>query len=432
MNSSFNEGFIVWNAGAGAGGIVRSTGAGNISISGTGGGNNAAAGSNRGVLVNSTLQATGTGTITLTGTGGIGTDSYGILIDAGAIPVSTVNQPISLTANAMLFNSTVTAGTGQVAIRQATSGNLINLGGADTFTGTPRTLGLTDAELDRVTASTINIGDANSGAITVSAAIQHSGDKNFQVTTGRGISVPAAGSWTTTAGNLSLTANPSGTATGAFHGIDIQGSLLKTNGSGNLTLVGLGGDLSSINNIGVNVANGGRIETQAAGNITVTGTAGIGSQFSDGIIVFNGGRIDALPGSSGKITLTGTSCRRSRRRPPRHCDRQRRRDRPFPRLGRLGDHRLRRKSPHHRRSLWRLSGYVDSVHRHGKDHHHRHRRSGHQLSGRRTSEYRPDCLGQRRHYHPRHGRRQEPPISIPVFGFTPVPTFNRPPARRSP
>ena len=80
---------------------------------------------------------------------------------------------LRLIANNIIIDpaATINASTNTVTVRQRTSSTLIDVGGADVST---TTLGLTDAELDRVTAGTINIGDTNSGAITVSAAITRS------------------------------------------------------------------------------------------------------------------------------------------------------------------------------------------------------------------------------------------------------------------
>jgi fibronectin-binding autotransporter adhesin len=57
--------------------------------------------------------------------------------------------------------------TGTVKLLPLTNGRTISLGLADSAT----TLGLTDAELDRITASRVEIGDASSGAITISEVI---------------------------------------------------------------------------------------------------------------------------------------------------------------------------------------------------------------------------------------------------------------------
>ena len=83
-------------------------------------------------------------------------------------------EPITVNADSMDISSTavVTAGSGQtVTLQPETNGTLINVGGADVF-GT--TLGLTDAELDRITAGLVQIGNSNSGNINILFAVKKS------------------------------------------------------------------------------------------------------------------------------------------------------------------------------------------------------------------------------------------------------------------
>src|SRR5205823_3155716 len=101
-------------------------------------------------------------------------------------------------------NVTVSANSSStVTLRQKANGTAINLGGADAS----GTLGLTDAELDRVTAGTISIGDANSGTLTVSALIDRSVATVLNLTTasGNNIAFSGSGSLTSAGGNVTLT-----------------------------------------------------------------------------------------------------------------------------------------------------------------------------------------------------------------------------------
>jgi hypothetical protein len=82
--------------------------------------------------------------------------------------------------------ATVSAGAaGRVVLRPFTSGAGINLGLATDPIGGP--LGLTDAELARITAGTLQIGDGSSGPITISAPLTLAG-KNLTLVTGAGVS----------------------------------------------------------------------------------------------------------------------------------------------------------------------------------------------------------------------------------------------------
>ena len=97
-----------------------------------------------------------------------GTGSITIGTDALTIPgTATLNAAVSAT------------------FKQNSNGTLINLGGANAA----GTLGLSDAELDVVTTPILNIGDVNSGAITVSAAITRSSSTAMNLTSGSTISL---------------------------------------------------------------------------------------------------------------------------------------------------------------------------------------------------------------------------------------------------
>ena len=169
----YNEGVGVFGSAS-----IRSTGtgasAGTITILGTGNGAGGGTKSN-GVSVRDagSLITSVDGAISITGTGGTGANTSGVRIGynggvAGAV-TSTGTAPISFIADTVFFDTaaSITAGTNTVGIRQKTIGQFINLGGADSGS----TLGLTNAELNRITAATVQIGDAQSGPITVSVVI---------------------------------------------------------------------------------------------------------------------------------------------------------------------------------------------------------------------------------------------------------------------
>ena len=198
-----NHGIILFPGSSG--GKITSGGSGNVTVNGTGGANGS---DNEGILIDGSLariSAAGTGTVNVTGTAGAGTSKGVLLSRAGSIQSSggaitvtgthgaTGDFGISITgANSTAnitsgSNATVTliadrinidpastlvsAGTGTVNIRQKTNGVVIDLGGTDAA----NLLGLTDAELDRVFGSTLNIGDANTGNVNVSTLITQTG-----------------------------------------------------------------------------------------------------------------------------------------------------------------------------------------------------------------------------------------------------------------
>lgn len=197
--SANNYGVRVWSAG-----VITSGAGGSVAVIGQGGGGSG--GVNDGIRVedaNSTITSGG-GNVTVTGTEGTGGSQFAIRVqNAGAVTTATNGGNIAIVGDSMdLATGTpvINAGANTATLRQKTNGTQIDLGAADSA----GMLGLTDAELDQVVARTLQIGNANSGAITVSAAITHA--NNLSLTTGAGVS--GAGALTLAAGkNLDVTAS---------------------------------------------------------------------------------------------------------------------------------------------------------------------------------------------------------------------------------
>ena len=198
---------------------ITSMGTGNISLTGRGAGtaaNTLGISVETGAMIQSTATAAGAGTITLEGTGGTGTVSNdgvrvsgtnssvksagGAIQITGTAPVSGVGVNLQIkqavwstgTANVSLIadglnltgaSPVVAAAASSVVLRPKTAGTLIDLGGTDVS----GMLGLTDTELDRITAGTVQIGDASSGAITVTAPLTH--PNNLVLATGAGLTI---------------------------------------------------------------------------------------------------------------------------------------------------------------------------------------------------------------------------------------------------
>ncbi|MFO0880915.1 MAG: hypothetical protein U0840_26620 [Gemmataceae bacterium] len=124
-----------------------------------------------------------------------------VLIEADRLDVTTVG--------------TISAGTGSVTLRGRTAARPINLGGAD---GTD--LGLTDAELDRVTAGTLVIGSATAGAVTVSAAITRPASTAVELRSGADL-VISGGQLNTAGGTLFLSPGSTASVQPTLAGIDL-------------------------------------------------------------------------------------------------------------------------------------------------------------------------------------------------------------------
>ncbi len=126
-----------------------------------------------------------------------GTMTSGAAIDSGGGQIVIVADNMDLQAG-----SSINAGTGRLSLLEATTGALINLGGADNTS--PLTLGLTAAEVNTITAGTLQIGDNRAGSITINAAIVPAHVATLDLQTGNAISEGANGSLTVA--NLALQA----------------------------------------------------------------------------------------------------------------------------------------------------------------------------------------------------------------------------------
>ncbi|MFM6939039.1 MAG: beta strand repeat-containing protein, partial [Rhodoluna sp.] len=192
------------------------------------------------------------GAISVTGTySGGATPAAGIALGAsggsGQI-TSSGNANITLTTDSFSFDqngtinasTAINAGTGTVAIQNKTAGVKINLGGADVLTAGSQTLGLSAAELAKVTAGNVVIGQTGanaSGTLTVSdnlslangAKILSGGD--IVVATGKTITATGAGK------AVILNSNSSGIANSTGAIVMNSGSGITTN-NGNITLGG--------------------------------------------------------------------------------------------------------------------------------------------------------------------------------------------------
>ncbi len=224
-----------------SGSVVETTGGGSISITGTGGRRTVGAGQvmqGIRILLGGVVRTSGAGAITLNGTGnpvGSVANNYGVRIDNSGGVVNTGNGTITINAtgganNAPAFDTTTGANrvgfdgvhpysgnilimadsmslaeaiiqtTGIVTLRQKTDGRLINLGAADSATA----LGLTDAELDQVNAGTLEVGDTNSGLVTISQPISRATAGALTLNSGAALKASATGTDVTLPGTLKL------------------------------------------------------------------------------------------------------------------------------------------------------------------------------------------------------------------------------------
>lgn len=170
------------------GGEISAGGAGTVSVSGTGGGASAS-GNNMGVEVSepaSRITSAG-GNVTVTGTAGVGA-SWGVyLANSGAISAPVAGGNVIVEADSISLDGTSTvssaAATSTVTLQTHNTITRLNLGGADDNAGPPKVLGLTDAEIDRITTPTLILSSASFSTLTISAPITPANATNLTLNT---------------------------------------------------------------------------------------------------------------------------------------------------------------------------------------------------------------------------------------------------------
>lgn len=227
-----------------------------------------------------------------------------ILSSTGNDSVLTINAAMTagadsmFTADKMVIGAAVNVGPHVLTLvpeSTADANDFINLG--DNLDSELNTLQLSDAELDRITATTIVIGDTKSSTISINSAIEHAGDSSFQVVTGRDIVFHLQTSWATEDGHLSFTANQAANKNQNFIGIKLDGVILSSSGNGNITLSGHGGK-TGLANYGIWALDGAIVDSMGTGQITLTGVGGSGSQNDDGLQIEDvGTRISSVTGN---------------------------------------------------------------------------------------------------------------------------------------
>lgn len=188
-------------------GQISAGGSGTVTVNaqgGTGGSNNV------GLILFSSILSNG-GAVQVTGQGGTTAD-IGIQTTSGSSLTTAANAPATLIGDRIAFAfGTIDVGTGSVTLKPTTTGRTINLGGADS----PTELGLSQADLQAITAGTINIGDTNSGPITFSGDITRAASTNINLTSGSNNNI-AFGAFSLnagSAGDVTLTTSGTGAIT---------------------------------------------------------------------------------------------------------------------------------------------------------------------------------------------------------------------------
>ena len=257
VDTGAGVGNITFSAGvngsvAGAQGLTLTAGTGDIStgtIGGTTGLGAVTINSARNLSVldvkaTSLTQVASSGTSLYTGnittTGGAGVNLSGNLVSVGNI--TSANNPIALYSDRISMNGSVDAGNSSVTLGASSNGTIIDLGGPD-VTGT--TLGLTNAELSKVTAANLIIGNAaNTGGIRVTDSISIA-SKAMSLTTGSNITFITGGALAGNLASTEITLNTglSGGVVGASDtAVDVVANALTVNGGSG----GIGGNATPL------------------------------------------------------------------------------------------------------------------------------------------------------------------------------------------
>jgi hypothetical protein len=310
-----------------------SAGAGALTLTGTGGNGTD---SDHGVVITDpgTQLRTTDGTLSITGTAGAGPNSYAVDLASHAYVGTTGAGNISVAADSLNIDTTAAIDAGYFSahpntatITPETPGTVLNFGGADA----PGTLGISANEFYQIFAGTINLGDANTGTFTVSAAIHDEIDANLNLTTGSNLVFDPGSRLDSYSGNLTLRGasgmlfNPGSRLTSVngnlglnpdklpeekislnYAGVEVNKATIETSGSGNVWLTGTGGG-SGNNNYGLEINNA-VIETTGSGNVQLQGKGGdsgwSGGAGNYGIYIHGGSSVQAM-GTGSFLELTG-------------------------------------------------------------------------------------------------------------------------------
>jgi murein DD-endopeptidase MepM/ murein hydrolase activator NlpD len=214
------------------------------------------------------LTLTTAGSLTINGY--TGSDSGFTKITAGGQDkLLTINFAVSghgdaaLAADKMAINTTLDFTGHLLTLAPATPATQINLGSATDMSSS--TLELSNSEVGAITTKTLQIGDATSGAITISSDITPAAGANVNLTSGGAINF-TAGAINTGGGNLTLSPGSTATIGVTKSGTDV-----------NLGTTGTIGTLSFASGADLAIAiNGSTVDTQyqqlnVLGQINLTG-----------------------------------------------------------------------------------------------------------------------------------------------------------------
>ncbi|NER50005.1 MAG: filamentous hemagglutinin N-terminal domain-containing protein, partial [Symploca sp. SIO1A3] len=260
------------------------------------GGNNAVNTDGIGIAGNSVVESTGKGSITMIGTGGTGGDAQGIVIGFENARVSSKDGDIILRGT----------GNGNGATIFGDHGILIFNGGVLESTGAGNII---------LNGTGGNASDSINAGVFIEGVLKSTGTGNInlegiggnEIDENYGILIQGDGRVSAATGNISLTGTGNGTGNDNM-GIDIRfGGVVETT-NGDINLLGTGAATNGDVNHGIGIFNGGLVRSTGAGSIEMTGTTNAtsaGGFGNDGIVIVDNGGVEST--GTGMITMTGTA-----------------------------------------------------------------------------------------------------------------------------
>jgi hypothetical protein len=230
--------------------------------------------------------------------GSVGAADFAVQLSAGANVTGATGARLKGDNIDIATGATVNAGTGVAFLETFSMGAHIDLGGADGV----NTLGLTDTELDAISAGTLHIGDGTAGTISFVSQVAPAGVNQLELHTGADIQDNNAGTDVMVA-RLTLNAFTGIGVTGASTGIDTDVALLEgQTGFGGMNISNAGavtvGGVSD-NFLGLWVFGSGDLTLTAGGTIDLAdrnGAAAVhgGSQGGNVFLSANGAAADIV------------------------------------------------------------------------------------------------------------------------------------------
>ena len=240
--------------------------------------------------------------------------------------ITTSSANINLTSDAMAIetNSALKT-TGTVNLVNKTAGTKIDIGGNDVAAATA-TLGLTNAELNTITASKLVIGSASAGDMTVSSVVTTSATSgDVSLLTGGNLSINAALTVGETGATKNLTINASGTSSVVTQSAALKATGLELLGStaaytltnADNDIVTLAGNTQSLAYFDSNALNLGSVNTtgltangtvkiESDGDIAVTQAIHTNDTSAAAVVLNAGKSTTAGTATGGDITISGT------------------------------------------------------------------------------------------------------------------------------